>query len=66
MVSTSGYDVSHLEAHHEEAGTRILLHAADATNIGYERLIIQCWDTDVLLLLLVFVEKLSKEIWMKS
>ena len=66
VVSTRGYDVSHLHANHEEADTQIVLDAADATNKGYERLIIQCRDTDVLLLLLVFAEKLSKEIWMQS
>ncbi len=59
-------DVSHLRAAHEEADTRILLHAVDATTIGYERHIIQCRDTDVLLLLLVFAHLLSPEIWMKA
>ena len=34
--------------------TRILLHANDACNQGYARLVIECRDTDVLLLLLVF------------
>ena len=47
-------DVSHLRANHEGADTRILLHANDAFNQGYARLVIECRDTDVLLLLLVF------------
>ena len=41
VASAAGIDVSHLRAAHEEA---------DATTEGYERLIIQCRDTDVLLL----------------
>ena len=64
--TAAGIDVSHLRAAHEEADTRILLHAVDATTKGYERLIIQCRDTDVLLLLLVFAHLLSPEIWMKA
>ena len=47
-------DVSHLRANRDEADTRILLHAHDACNQGYARLVIECRDTDVLLLLLVF------------
>ena len=66
VTATAVIDVSHLQASHEEADTRILLHAADAASKGYERLIIQCRDTDVLVLLLVFANQLSKEIWMKA
>ena len=54
VASAAGIDVSHLQASHEEADTCILLHAADATTKGYQRLIIHCRDTDVLVLLLVF------------
>ncbi len=67
VASAAGIDFSYLRAAHEEADTRILLHAVDATTKGYERLIIQCRDTDVLLLLLlVFAHLLSPEIWMKA
>ena len=66
VVSTGRNDVSHLQADHEEADPQILLHLADATNKGYERLIFQCRDTDVLLLLLAFTQQLSQEIWLKS
>ena len=66
VASAAGNDVSHLWAAHEEADTRILLHAVDATTKGFERLIIQYRDTDVLLLLLVFAHLLSPEIWMKA
>ena len=58
--------VSHLQATHEEADTRILLHAVDAEAKGYQRLIIQCKDTYVLVLLLVFAHQLSPEVWMKA
>ena len=66
MATAAGIDVSHLRAAHEEADTCILLHAVDAKIKGYEKLIIQCRDTDVLLLLLVFAPLLSPEIWMKA
>lgn len=51
---------------HEEADTHILLHAVDATAKGYQRLIIQCRDTYILVLLLVFAYRLSPEVWMKA
>jgi len=66
VVSTAGNDVTNLLAAHEEADTRILLHAADAANKGYQRVIIQCRDTDVLIMLLVFSNQLSQEVWMKA
>lgn len=46
--------------------TTYYIHAVDATTKGYERLIIKCRETDVLLLLLVFAHLLSPEIWMKA
>ncbi|KAM7378717.1 hypothetical protein PAMP_004321 [Pampus punctatissimus] len=66
VASAADTDVSQLQAIHEEADTRILLHAADATAKGYQRLIIHCRDTDVLVLLLVFAQHLSSEIWIKA
>ena len=59
-------NVSHLRANHEEADTRILLHVNDACNQGYARLVIECTDTDVLLLLLVLQSTKPRkldEIW---
>ena len=53
-------NVSHLRDNHGEADTRILL------NQGYARLVIECRDSDVLLLLLELANQLSQEIWMKS
>ncbi|KAL2081649.1 hypothetical protein ACEWY4_023502 [Coilia grayii] len=66
VASAANTDVSQLQATHEEADTRILLHAVDATAKGYQRLIIQCRDTDVLVLLLVFAQRLSPEVWIKA
>ncbi len=66
VVSLAGNDVKHLGSDHEEADTRILLQAADAASCGVRRLVIHCRDTDVLLLLIVFAEHLSQEIWMKA
>lgn len=66
VASAADTDVSQLQAIHEEADTRILLHAMDATAKGYQQLIIHCRDTDVLVLLLVFAQYLSPEIWIKA
>ena len=66
VASNVSCDLSPLSANHEEADTRIVLHAADATRRGYERMIVCCKDTDVLLLLCVFCNYLRKEMWMKA
>lgn len=49
VASAAETDVSQLHAIHEEADTRILRHAVDATAKGYERLIIsaQCTETQM-------------------
>ncbi|KAJ8970935.1 hypothetical protein NQ317_016744 [Molorchus minor] len=49
---------------HEEADTRILLHILSAKRLGYTRCIIDCKDTDVLVLLAHFKDCLTPEIWM--
>ena len=65
-VSSTGRDVSLLRATHEEADTRILLHALEACLKGYERTIVLCRDTDVLVLLIHFLSKLSTEVWFQT
>ena len=55
-----------LSATHEEADTRILLHAKDSLMHGFERVVVVCRDTDVLVLLVHFKHQLSKEIWFMS
>ena len=55
-----------LHADHEEADTRILLHATHAS-ITCGRLIIQSPDTDVALLSVYFFSTLSgNELWFKT
>jgi hypothetical protein len=54
-----------LTANHEEADTRIILHALSAKLSGYSRCIIECSDTDVLILLVHFKKYLTSELWMK-
>ncbi len=59
-------DVKHLSVNHEEADTRMIVHAMDAVKLGYKRLLVMCRDTDVLLLLLYHLGALSVETWMIS
>ena len=40
-----------LSGNHEEGDTRLILHACEAADRGYERVLVICRDTDVLLLL---------------
>ena len=60
------HDSGILCATHEEADTRILLHANDALQHGFDQTVIACRDTDVLVLLVHFKHQLLKEIWFKS
>jgi hypothetical protein len=59
-------DVSLLEASHEEADTHIIMHGIAAKKEGYKRLIVSCRDTDVLVLLVHFTNKLPQEIWFRT
>ena len=61
---TSRQDVRELASDHEEADTRIVLHARDAAARGYKQVNILCRDTGVLVLLLAHREQLCQEIWM--
>ena len=61
---TSRQDVRELASDHEEADTRIVLHARDAAAREYKQVNILCRDTDVLVLLLAHREHLCQEIWM--
>ena len=48
-------DVVHLSANHEEADERLILQACDAVTSTFNRIVVVCTDTDVLLLLLHFI-----------
>ena len=61
---TSRQDIRERASDHEEADTRIVLHARDAAARGYKQVNILCRDTDVLVLLLAHREQLCQEIWM--
>src|SRR6266536_2542823 len=65
--SSRGRAAESLQSTHEEADTRIILHAIDAISAGYQRLIVQCRDTDVLVLLIHFYDRIAAdEIWMSA
>ncbi|XP_044174163.1 uncharacterized protein LOC122957784 [Acropora millepora] len=55
-----------LSLDHEEADTRIVLHARDAAVRGYRQVNVLCRDTNVLVLLLAHRQDLCQEIWMFS
>ena len=54
-VSSKEQDIQCLKASHEEADTRLILHALEL-----------CRDTDVLVLLLHFQNQLTPEIWFQA
>ena len=63
--STIRSDLPPLYCNYEEADTRIILHACDAVQCGVNRVLVNCRDTDVLLLLLHFLGDLENvETWM--
>ena len=61
---TSRQDIRELPSDHEEADTRIVLHARDAAARGYKQVNILWRDTNVVLLLLAPPEQIFQEIWM--
>ena len=66
VESSQEMDISSLRCNHDEADTRMVLHAKSASYLGFERIIIISRDTDVLALLVHFAGDLSKEIWMQT
>lgn len=67
VVSTNkNRDLIQLKSDHEEADTRIILHATDAKQQGYNRIDVHCSDTDVLVLLVAQREHLPEETFMKT
>ena len=43
-----------------------LIHALDAKDAGYERIVVNCCDTDVFLLLMYHLGGFDIEVWMLS
>ena len=66
VKSSPERDSGILSATHEEADTHILLHTKDAQLHGFERVVIVCRHTDVLVLLVHFKHHLPREIWFMS
>ena len=66
VASSQESDVHLLQSSDEEADSRIILHAKVASLDGYERVIVSCRDTDVLVLLTHFAGQLSREMWMRA
>ena len=49
---------------HEEADTRVIIHAFDAARKGSQKLLIRTVDTDILVLAIAYVERLGvQELW---
>ena len=66
ITSTGSEEVEELKSTHEEADTRLLLHALHASLAGHRSLIIVSDDTDVLVLCLSFSAEIQSQIYQKS
>ena len=58
-------EVADLKSTHEEADTRLLLHASHGANMGSKAVIITAEDTDVMVLCLAFQKNITCPIYMK-
>ena len=56
-------DVSQVKSSHKEADTRFILHVKEAKEVGYNRVVIQCRDTDVLVLAVGHRKHQPSQIW---
>ena len=54
-----------MQSDHEEADTRLLLHAKHAANEGVSSILIECEDSDVMMLLLAYSEEIKCKMYMK-
>ena len=53
-----------IPCNHEEADTRVILHASDAANKGSKKCLIRTVDTDILVLTIAYVERIGvEELW---
>ena len=65
-ASSKKRDIQCLKASHEEADTRLILHALDTCRQKYKRAIVMGRDTDVLVLLPHFQNQLTPERWFQA
>ena len=65
ISNPSHVDVSNLApCNHEEADTRMMLHAADAVKQGFSKIVIRTVDTDVVILSVATVAKFQQvQLW---
>ena len=63
--SSSERNVTHLREDHEEANTRLILYVSDALKEGFERIVINCKDIDVLVIAVSMLSNPSAEIWFR-
>ena len=61
VISTHGKQVSYQSRKigwlAEEADTKMFLHAVDAVQSGFNKILLRTFDTDVFILAVVFLEK---------
>lgn len=62
--SNNARDLRSLSSDHEEADTRIILHARDAALSGFQQVNVISRDTDVLVLLVAHLPLLCPNVWM--
>jgi len=65
ITSDDSSEIVELESSHEEADTRLLLHAKHAADSGYRNIIVVSEDTDVFVLLLSFAKDISAALYQK-
>ena len=58
--------VPQLQGDHEEADTRMIVHAVDAIAKGFKRVLVHSRDTYVFLMMIHFLGDLSADVWMVS
>lgn len=54
---------AHLRSDHEEADTRLLLHANDASDAGYDHVIIRSPDTDVAVIAMSLQDRIKAHLY---
>ena len=63
---SSELNVTHLMAKHEEADTRLILHASDALKEGLECFVITSRNTDVMVMAVSILSNSSDDIWLRA
>lgn len=66
LSSNGSSVVSSLKSNHEEADTRVIVHAAHASKAGYKSIIMVSEDTDVMVLCLANNANINSKIFMKQ